>query len=75
MLLELIVNLVMSKRWKQNWQWIHELENSGKAIDELSMRQRKRKLEAVKGNAEKASSFTVIVRSKCRYTQCSHLSF
>ena len=43
---ELILNLVMSKRWKQNWQWIHELENSGKAIDELSMRQRKRKLEA-----------------------------
>ena len=32
--------------------------NSGKAIDEPSMRQRKRKLEAMKGNAVKALSFT-----------------
>ena len=31
--------------------WIHEFENSGKAIDELSMRQ-------VKDNAVKALSFT-----------------
>ena len=38
--------------------WIHEFENSGKAIDEPSMRQRKRKLEAIKGNTVKALSFT-----------------
>ena len=56
---ELIANLVSDvEEMETELAWIHEFENSGKAIDELSMRQRKRKLEAVKGNAVKALSFT-----------------
>ncbi|KAL5494125.1 hypothetical protein EMCRGX_G015402 [Ephydatia muelleri] len=45
------------KEMETEMAWIHELD-SGKAIDEPSMRQRKRKLEAIKGNAVKALSFT-----------------
>ena len=56
---ELIANLVSDvEKMETELSWIHELENSGKTIDEVSMRQRKRKLEAVKGNAVKALSFT-----------------
>ena len=56
---ELIANLVSDvEEMETELAWIHELENSGKAIDELSIRQRKRKLEAVKGNAVKSLSFT-----------------
>eukprot|EP00731_Ephydatia_muelleri_P003307 Em0001g3307a len=38
--------------------WKTMLKRCGKAIDELSMRQRKRQLEAIKGNTVKALSFT-----------------
>ena len=55
---ELIENLVRDvEEMERELSWLHALENSGKPVDEVSARHKKRKLAVVRNNAVEALSF------------------